>query len=286
MTAWLTEASLYLPTVRCRCLSADRPIRSSAFRARALLLGVRLDLRSWPEADTLARAPLTTRLVGGGIAVLFRHGVAVLLDAAASAEQALRERLAPLTVHRYRGHEAEELELRIEEARPEGLQDGALVLQSASLERLQLVAEALSKSVVLGHYEARIAADFERIEPLALELERHGRIRGHTRDHLKRIGALLLMEDRMVGRAQIGDKPELLWDHPRLEGLNALLEDEFEIRERLDALDRKVELAARTERTLVDLMSTRHALRVEWYIVGLIAFEIGLTLFDMWRQSP
>jgi len=59
----------------------------------------------------------------------------------------------------------------------------------------------------------------------------------------------------------LGDKPELLWDHPRLEGLNALLEDEFEIRERLDALDRKVELAARTERTLVDLMSTRHALR-------------------------
>ena len=266
-------------------MSADRPVRSSAFRARALLLGARLDLRNWPEADTLARAPLTARLAGGGIAVLFRHGVAVLLDAPPPAEQALRERLAPLTAHRYRSHEAEELEIRVDEARPEGLQDGALVLQSASLERLQLVAEALSKSVVLGHYEARIAADFERIEPLALELERRGRIRGRTREHLKRIGALLLMEDRMVGRAQIGDRPELLWDHPRLEGLNALLEDEFEIHERLDALDRKVELAARTERTLVDLMSTRHALRVEWYIVALIAFEIGLTLFDMWRQA-
>jgi uncharacterized Rmd1/YagE family protein len=265
---------------------SDKPLRSTAFRARALLLGARLDLRNWPEAETLARAPLTTRLAGGGVAVLFRYGVAVLFDAPAPAEEALRERLAPLIEHRYRSHEVEELDVRIEEGRAEGLHDGVLLLQSASLERLQLVAEALSKSVVLGHYEARIAADFERIEPLALELERNGRIRGRTRDHLKRIGALLLMEDRMVGRAQVGDKPELLWDHPRLEGLNALLEDEFEIRERLDALDRKVELAARTERTLVDMMSTRHALRVEWYIVGLIAFEIGLTLFDMWRQSP
>jgi len=26
------------------------------------------------------------------------------------------------------------------------------------------------------------------------------------------------------------------------------------------------------------------AVRVEWYIVGLIAFEIGLTLFGMWRH--
>ena len=263
-------------------MSADKPLGSSAFRARALLLGARLDLRNWPEGETLARAPLTARLAGGGIAVLFRFGVAVLFDAAPEAEHALRERLAPLMEHRYPSPEAEELEVRVDPSRPEGLHEGALLVQSASLERLQLVAEALSKSVLLGHYEARLGADFDRIEPLALELERRGRIRGGTRDHLKRIGALLLIESRMVGRAQIGDKPELLWEHPRLEGLNALLEDEFEIRERLAALDRKLELVARTERTLVDLMSTRHALRVEWYIVALIAFEILLTLYAMW----
>jgi uncharacterized Rmd1/YagE family protein len=263
-------------------LSADKPLGAASFRARALLLGARLDLRNWPEGETLARAPLTARLAGGGIAVLFRYGVAVLLDARADAERALRERLAALMEHRYRSPEQEELEVRVDETRPEGLQDGALVLQSASLERLQLVAEALSKSVLLAHYEARLAADFDRIEPLALALERRGRIVGRTREHLKRIGALLLIESRMVGRAEIGDKPELLWEHPRLERLNALLEDEFEIRERLAALDRKLELAARTERTLVDLISTRHALRVEWYIVALIAFEIVLTLYAMW----
>ena len=58
---------------------APAPLRAAAFRARALLLGARLDLRNWPEAETLARAPLTTRLPGGGLAVLFRYGVAVLL---------------------------------------------------------------------------------------------------------------------------------------------------------------------------------------------------------------
>jgi uncharacterized Rmd1/YagE family protein len=93
------------------------------------------------------------------------------------------------------------------------------------------------------------------------------------------------MEGRMVGRAAIGDKPELLWEHPGLEGLNAVLEDEFEIHERLDALDRKLELAARTERTLVELISTRHALRVEWYVVALIAFEILLTLYSLWAGT-
>ena len=45
---------------------------------------------------------------------------------------------------------------------------------------------------------------------------------------------------------------------------------EFEIHERLAALDRKLELVARTERTIVDLISTRHSLRVEWYNSGCV----------------
>ena len=262
-------------------MSVDKHLPAGNFRARALLLAARLDLRSWPETDALARAPLAVRVPGGGLAVLFRYGVGVFFGVPAEAERSFCERLASIAAHRYRNVESEELEIRIEEGRPEGVTENALLLHAGGIERLQLIADVLSKSLLLGHYETRLAADFDRIEPLALELDRKGGIRGGTREHLKRIGGLLLMEHRMVGRAEIGEKPELLWEHPRLERLHALLEDEFEIRERLAALDRKLELAARTERTLVELISTRHSLRVEWYIVALIVVEILLTLYNM-----
>ena len=257
-------------------------LAASTLYARALLLGARLDLRAWPEAETLARLPLASSLPDGGVAVLFRYGVVVLFGGDARAEQALRERLAPLIGHPYDNVEREELAVRVDASRPEGFVDGALVVQSLSLEKLQLVADVLSKSALLGHYETRIAGDFDRIEPLALELERNGRLRGGSRAHVKRIGALLLVESRMVGRAEIGDKPELLWEHPELERLYALLETEFEIRERLAALERKLDLVARTVRTLVDLIHAKHSLRVEWYILGLIAVEILLTLYTLW----
>ena len=260
---------------------SDKHLPGGAFRARALLLAARLDLRSWPEGDALARAPLAVRVAGGGVAVLFRYGVAVLFGVTPECERAMCERLATVAAHRYDTIETEELEIRAEPGTAEGMAENTLVLHSPGIERLQLIADALSKSLLLAHYEARLAGDFDRIEPLALELDRKGGIRGGTREHLKRIGSLLLMEHRMVGRAEIGEKPELLWEHPRLERLHALLEDEFEIRERRAALDRKLELAARTERSLVELISTRHALRVEWYIVALIVVEIGLSLYDM-----
>jgi uncharacterized Rmd1/YagE family protein len=263
--------------------AGTEPALHGTCRARALLLGRRLDLRAWPEGEVLARLPLVVRAPAGGVAVLFRYGVVVLFGVAAEAEAALGGRLAPLIENRYAAVEAEEMEVRIEAGRAEGLQDGALALQAANLERLQLIAEALSKSLLLGHYEARMASDFDRIEPLALQLERGGRIRGRTRDHLKRIGALLLIESRMVARAEIGEKPELLWEHPELERLHALLEGEFELRERLAALERKMALIARTSRMLLDLLNTQHTLRVEWYIVALIAFEILLSLVQWWR---
>jgi len=254
----------------------------TSWQARALLLGARLDLRSWPESETLARNPLAVGVPGGGVAVLFRYGVAVLVGVSPEAEPALRARLAPLVESRYRSIEEETLAVRVETARAEGLSEGALIVHAADLARLQLVADVLSKSALLAHYETRLGSEFDRIEPFALELERHGRTPGRTRELLRRIGSLLRIEQRMVGRAEIGDKPELLWDHPDLERLYALLEAEFEVRERLVVMERKLALAGRTARTLVDLINARHSLRVEWYIAALIVLEILLTLYEMW----
>jgi uncharacterized Rmd1/YagE family protein len=72
-----------------------------------------------------------------------------------------------------------------------------------------------------------------------------------------------------------------LWDNPGLEGLFARLEDEFEVRERHTAIERKLELISRTSHTLLELLSSRHTPRVEWYIVILIVLEILLSLYPL-----
>jgi hypothetical protein len=47
---------------------------SGSFRARALLIAARLELRSWPESEVLARAPLTVHVAGGGVAIKLLRG--------------------------------------------------------------------------------------------------------------------------------------------------------------------------------------------------------------------
>jgi uncharacterized Rmd1/YagE family protein len=257
-------------------------IQRTEFNARAVLFAERIDLRGLSGAATLATNPLALEVKGGGIAVLFRYGVVVCFDVAAMEEIAFLDRLGGFASAPYASPETEEVRVRIEaQAREGSVQGGAVVLEDASLERLQVIADVLSKSVLLALYESQVASEFDRIEPLAAELERSGRIPGQTRALLSKIGAMLLVSQRMVGRAAITEKPELLWDHPALEGLFGRLEDEYEIIERHGALERKLNLISNTVQTLLEMLGSRHSLRVEWYIVILIVVEILLTLYEL-----
>jgi required for meiotic nuclear division protein 1 len=256
-------------------------ISASTFKARALLLGERLDLRAWSAADALTTNPLTVRLKGGGVAVLYRHGVVVFFGVDGDEEASFLSLLGPFVIHAYEQPETEELEARVEGAEREGLAGGVVLLADASVERLQVLADVLSKSVLLSLYERKVAGDFDRIEPLAAQLGSSGRIPRHSRDLLQMIGSMVLVEQRMVGRAEIADKPEILWENPSLEALFVKVEDEFEISARHAALERKLNLIAQTAQTVLQLLSSKHSLRVEWYIVILILIAIVLMLYEL-----
>jgi uncharacterized Rmd1/YagE family protein len=253
----------------------------TAFTARALLIGERIDLRALETANRLAASPLTIAVEGGGVAVLFRYGTVILFDVQSETEQAILARLQPLVSQAQLPLETEEVEVRVVPDVAEGMDGGAVCLRDCTVERLQLVAEVLSKSVVLALYETRVADRFQRIEPLAVELEqgRHGT--GRARELLRHLGRGLLSELKIVGRVEVTDKPELLWEHPEWERLYLRLAEEFEIRERHLVLGRKLELLSRTASTVLELLQNRRSLRVEWYIVILIVLEILLTLYQM-----
>jgi uncharacterized Rmd1/YagE family protein len=161
-----------------------------------------------------------------------------------------------------------------------------VLLKDTSVERLEIVADILAKSVVLAKYESTVAQTFDRTELFAAELAKQRTGSEMARELLSHLGSALLIEQQMVGRVQIDDTPELLWDRPDLERLFARLRDEFEIIDRFRALNRKLELVSRTVETALHLIQTRRSLRVEWYVVILIVLEILLTLYQLfWLRS-
>jgi uncharacterized Rmd1/YagE family protein len=255
----------------------------TTFHARAILVGNRLDLRAMEEGEALALTPLTIE-VEGGVAVLYRYGVIVLFGVDPLRETLLLTHMKPLIGSPYTDHEVEDVLIRIDPNAREGMRANTVIINRVDVEHLQIIADVIAKSAILARYEARLTQNIDRIEPLAVELERHGRIGGSAKEFLRHIGSMLLSEHTMVGRVTITEKPEVLWEKPFLQGLYNRLEDEFEILERHSALERKLNLISRTAETLLDLLNTRHALRLEWYIILLIVGEILLTLYQMFMQ--
>jgi required for meiotic nuclear division protein 1 len=263
------------------------PVRQSHVKAKrmsvhALLLGERLDTRALERENALAAAPLTIHAGEQGYGVLFRYGAVVLFNLGSREEAEFLASLAPLTTARLPAPETEEAELTVDPDSEERVDPaGTIFVTALAPERLQIVADVLAKTVVLGYYESRLAAVFERIEPLATALQ-HGGIGGsQAKGLLREIGGVLLTQHKMVGHVEILEKPDVLWDHPELERLYARLRNEYELRERERALNRKLELISRTVATLLELIQNKRSLRVEWYIVLLILFEIVLTIYDM-----
>jgi uncharacterized Rmd1/YagE family protein len=250
--------------------------------ARAWCVGARVDLRPLESGETLARAPLSLRAGKRGCAVLFRWGGVVLFDLEPLEQVDFLRGLAPLVTGAFEQPATEDALLSVAaDDRDEVDASGVIGIRDAELGRLQVVAEILAKSAVLTQYEQRIADVFEGIEPLAQQL-RTGRGRSAPdRELLRQIGDVLLVQARTVGRAEVTEKPELVWDRPDLDRLYERLRAEYELRERAVALDRKLAVVSDTAETLLDLLQNRRALRVEWYIVILIAVEIAIVLYDV-----
>ncbi|MGJ4998133.1 RMD1 family protein [Bradyrhizobium sp. HKCCYLS3077] len=253
--------------------------------ARAVQIADRINTAGF-EGQVLSATPLAVRIGETGIAVVFRYGVVVFIGLTVAEEINVLDQLSPRLFGPISPPEEELAKVQVaresEEPIPVG---GPILVKELSIERLLIVADALAKSVVLGRSEREIAAVFDTIEPFARELASLGRTSKSRVAMLKLLGAALLVQHRVSGRVAVGEKPDVLWDRPDLERLYARLEDEYELKEREETLNRKLAVIAETATALADIIDTKRSLRLEVIVVILIACEIVLGFYEIFARA-
>ncbi|MGF1535606.1 MAG: RMD1 family protein [Elainellaceae cyanobacterium] len=261
----------------------SRPAEPERLNGVALFLGERLDTKAFENANCLADDPLTIQLGRQGYGVLFSYGAAVLFGLEPVEEASLIAQLQNFVSGTFAETETERVELHFH-ADAARAANGKIWLQHFGVEQLQLVADILSKSVVLAHYESRIAVIFDQLEPFSKNLQDNTKTNRWSKELLRQLGRNLSIQHKIVGRVEIIDKPDVLWDAPSLERLYLRLEDEYEIKERHTTLERKLSLVTQTAETALELLQHNTSLRVEWYIVALIVIEILLSLYELFLR--
>jgi uncharacterized Rmd1/YagE family protein len=247
--------------------------------ARALQLAERIDLKGLERTDQFSSSPVAFKVAGGGTVALFRHGAAVFVGMNPLEEEGLIKGLERRLVEPLAERESEAVQIVV---KPDGedqpLANGVIALKNDAPERMLLLAEAMAMSVALGYDERRIAQAFDRVVPIASSLKRGKLLVGSQRDLVEQIGEALLIQQRLAGRVELADRPDVLWDHPELERLWGKLTDEYDLGSRARAIGQKLEVIRETADTMADLLSTRTSHRLEWYIIILICLELLIGL--------
>jgi uncharacterized Rmd1/YagE family protein len=256
--------------------------RTGPVVVRALRVGERITADALDLLDVLGDEPEIGRLASG-CAVVMPYGAVVLFGLTSYEEGAFLERLAPFVVEPLDEVEEEEVTLQVG-GDVERIRHGVIEVPAASIPVLQVVGEVLARSVSLNHHEELVRRELEAVEPWARGLAEGRRAPPEPR-LLERIGRMMLIGNDMVGRVEVQESPELIWEHEELERFFLQLRNHYDLLERDAALDRKLEQLGRTVQTLVELHQDRRSVRLEVYIVVLIVVEVILTVYDLFVRG-
>lgn len=249
------------------------------FEAYALNVGERIDVRGI-EPRLGPQHPVTIEVPPSGYAVLMRAGIVVLFGVDPIDQERFLASLEPRISQPHVHIETERAIIQVGDA--DTVETDTMIVRELTIERLQLIAEVLGKSVVLARYEPQIAEVFTAIEPIAAQMTAARRsLPWRQGDLVKHIGGAMLVEHHLVGRAELLEKPDLLWDHPELGRFYTRLETEYDLRDRHLALDTKLGVVSRSAQAMLDLANSKRSMHLEYYVAALIAFEAALAVLEL-----
>lgn len=237
-------------------------------------LGTRIDTRGL-AADTVLRE----LAAAAGLTFAFRYGVAVTFCTTVNRIPALDKALLA-HVQEPAGHqEIETATVLITDGGKERVDDDGVILLADDEEpRLLLVATVLAHSVMLSRDEMLVSDVFNSSVPLVADLQVNGKARLSIPECMRMVGGVLAARHRVMGTAQAGERPDLLWDHPDLDRLYTRLEAEYELGERAEVLERKFGALGDFTEVLLDIAQDKRAVRLEVAIIALIAVELLLSI--------
>jgi uncharacterized Rmd1/YagE family protein len=259
------------------------PALPTRLTARALLLGDRIDAARLEPGEMISTAPLALRLGDSQFVAIYRFGVAVFIGCSTSEEEAFIAKISGRIAGKRDRMENEVAIVEIAPAHEDRVPPGGPIeIPELSPARFLVLADVLAKTVSLARDEAALSGVFDLIEPFAAKLMRSGRTPGNRRAMLKLIGQALFVQYRIAGRVAVEEKPDILWDHPSLERLYARLEDEYELRERGQAMTHKLNVIVESGQVLTDIFDVDRSTRLEAIVVFLILTEILIALVQIY----
>lgn len=154
-------------------------------------------------------------------------------------------------------------------------------LRELGPEILCITSLALAQSVALDYFENTVREAMARFQPVVATLREEGRLSLGHREVIKLVGFALETRAVVLENLTLFDDPPESWESESLAHLDSALYDQFDLEERIEAINRKLDYLNDVGDTLMDLLNNRKNHNLEWIVIILILIE---TVAFMWTE--
>jgi uncharacterized Rmd1/YagE family protein len=153
-------------------------------------------------------------------------------------------------------------------------------IESADPIVLFSLSQGMAQSIKLASFETNAITTINNTSYIPKSLAQDGRIKLDRHEIAKIRGQLFLTKSDIILNYDLLDKPDFFWEYPEYEEFYMIASQYLEVAPRTEVLSKKLETIHELFEMLADEQKHRHSSILEWIIIGLIAFEIAMTIVD------
>lgn len=154
-----------------------------------------------------------------------------------------------------------------------------VTLNELELNKLQLIAQVLAQSSALELIEHEVDSFLAESEQMSTLLKNRNLLKGNRERLLQFLGGSLSARHRIVNQLSLLKEPDKTWEKEDLYFLYKELFANFEIEDRIEKIERMLQLSSQVTELLLEIVNARRAEFLEMTVIILIAIEIVKSFF-------
>lgn len=156
-----------------------------------------------------------------------------------------------------------------------------LFIDELDAEKIKIISYVSAQSVALDRYEEEINVRLHDLGRVVASMKASGSMAFDQSDILKQVGNVLSVKQRTVSQLSLFDKPDETWEREELERLYDRLRSEYELRDRFDVLNEKIDFLSENNTILLNYLSSQRSNFLELVVIILIVIEIALFVVEL-----
>lgn len=241
------------------------------------LVPLRTAAAAWGEV--VARDPVIVALPDNRYIAIFDYGSVVFFNCDADTAQSWFAKLSSFASRMGREIYSDSFTLHV------GKPDGEPTTEEFSvpeytLDVIKLVAVVLSRSVSLEYFEFLVDRSLAQLEDTIEQLAKTGRLVGRRKMHIQQAGVALNIQHELAYNVGLMDEPDILWEGgSRIAKLYTHLSQTFDISERVQTLQRKLEIISKSTEFIIHRIQDKTLIWQEYAIIALFVIDVLLIYY-------